>query len=297
MKIALLLSGELGTFEFKNTCEKWKKVINKLELDVFCIVDENNFYDKDSDCQIFSVNNPNKEMPNQHNRVYKNTKFLTYEESLAKINKILEKYIKVKSKKIFKYTDLNLNFLIKNKNHKIFYEYSKNTGRSINIKYANLSQFYKLKKCFDLMSEYENKNNFKYDLVIRSRFDIFIDNLNLITSNCKLFNQEICASYGTGHLIDWWAIGKRDIMEKYCNYYNNFAPGLLKNFKFFIYRNKEGKFLKFEKGYDIKKDNTLDICEEISDANEVGLSYIIEEIEKYKIVNYGFILEDSRYYI
>ena len=128
-------------------------------------------------------------------------------------------------------------------------------------------------------------------------FDIFINNLHLIKSNNELFNKEICASYGTGHLIDWWAIGKRDIMEKYCNYYNNFAPGLLKNWKFFLYRSKEGKFLKYENGHNIEKNTELDICEEISDANEVGLSYIVEEIEKHKIVNYGFELQENRFYI
>mgnify|MGYP007071937071 CR=1 FL=1 len=70
MKIALLLSGELGTFEFKDTCLNWKKIINKLNLDVFCAVDENNFYDKESNSQIFSIHNPTKEMPNQYNRIY-----------------------------------------------------------------------------------------------------------------------------------------------------------------------------------------------------------------------------------
>ena len=123
MKIALLLSGELGAFEFKDTCEKWKTIINELNLDVFCAVDENNFYDKDSDSQIFSINNPNREMPNQHNRIYKNNKFLTYEESCIKINNILKKYLDVKGLKIFRYDELNLNFLIKNENHKTFYEY------------------------------------------------------------------------------------------------------------------------------------------------------------------------------
>lgn len=297
MKIALLLSGELGAFEFKDTCEKWKTIINELNLDVFCAIDENNFYDKDSDSQIFSINNPNREMPNQHNRIYKNNNFLTYEESCIKINNILKKYLDVKGLKIFRYDELNLNFLIKNENHKTFYEYSKNTGRTDNTKYANLSQFYKLLKTFELMCDYENTNNFKYDIIIRSRFDIFINNLHLIKSNNELFNKEICASYGTGHLIDWWAIGKRDIMEKYCNYYNNFAPGLLKNWKFFLYRSKEGKFLKFENGHNIEKNNELDICQEISDANEVGLSYIVEEIEKHKIVNYGFELQENRFYI
>ena len=50
-------------------------------------------------------------------------------------------------------------------------------------------------------------------------------------------------------------------------------------------------FLKFENGHNIEKNNELDICQEISDANEVGLSYIVEEIEKHKIVNYDLSYE------
>jgi hypothetical protein len=299
-KIALLMSGHLNTFNYKEYSKKWCDIINKLNIDVFCVTDDNNFYDEESDSQIFSVDNKKKDMAYIMYRFYKNNNFLTFDEASSKIDKILIKYFgnNLKDKKIFKYDNLNLDSLKKNINHITFCNYATNCGRSeVNIN-GMLSQFYKLKECYNLMCNYENKNNFNYDIIIRCRFDFYIENLELI-QNIDFLNK-IYSSYGENglyHMNDFWAIGNRYIMEKYCNYYDNFSFNLFNNWNFFIYFNKNNELMKFEKGYNLTKDTTYDKFQDVSDATEVGITYIIEVVERYKVIHDKFNIIDYRYYI
>jgi hypothetical protein len=81
---------------------------------------------------------------------------------------------------------------------------------------------------------------------------------------------------------DWFCIGNRFIMEKYCKYYSNFVPNLMDNYFCFIYH-ENGNWTEFEKGYNIKKKNKP--CWDVSDASEIGLNYIIEEKNNFNIEN------------
>jgi hypothetical protein len=77
-------------------------------------------------------------------------------------------------------------------------------------------------KCNQLKKQYEEENNFKYDLVIRTRTDInILDKIDL--SNLSLFNK-LYIPGGIGVLNydsinDQFAIGNSDIMDIYSNLY------------------------------------------------------------------------------
>ena len=110
-----------------------------------------------------------------------------------------------------------------------------------------MCQFYKLYKCYKLMIDYEVKHNFSYDIIIRSRFDGILNNINKCDlRSLDLTKRVYCEGYNK-HINDWWAIGNRFIMDKYCNYYLNISPNLVDK---------------------IYLDN-------ISDSSEFGLTYLI----------------------
>ena len=291
MKIALIITGQLGKFNFqekneKSLCDLWKLEVEKYNIDVFAITEENCYYNREEDCQIFSDNNCLVTNNNSF-RLYKNIKNKTYEESLEYIeNNILKKTF---GNKLKKYEILNnsksynihnfKNNLIKDNNHKKFYDFGiTKGGRQESGIFSNISQFYKIEKCFELMKEYENEKKFKYDIVIRSRFDTIYNNINL---NELEYSNNVYSPKTQIHMNDWFCIGNRFIMEKYCTYYLNYVPNLIDNYYCFLYH-ENGKIVEFEKKFNIKKKNKQ--CYDISDSSEVGLTYIIEK-NKYNILN------------
>lgn len=121
-------------------------------------------------------------------------------------------------------------------------------------KYIN-SQLYSINKCFELVKEYEKEHNFKYDGVMKFRFDYVPTSFDMDT---VIYNIEDGAlwfphaqynhhrhfgggggcmrcdfggdhGYGGEHtndLCDIWYYGKRDLMEKACELYHA-APSIL----------------------------------------------------------------------
>lgn len=291
MKIALIITGQLGKFNFEEKNEKsisdlWKLKVEKYNIDVFAITEENNYYNREEDCQIFSDNNYLVTCNNSW-RLYKNKKNKTYEESLEYIeNNILKKTF---GNNLKKYEILNnskwfnihnfKNNLIQNKNHKIFYDFGiTKGGRPESQIFSYLSQFYKIEKCFELMKEYENEKKFKYDIVIRSRFDTIYNNINL---NDLEYSNNVYSPKSQFYMNDWFCIGNRFIMEKYCTYYTNIVQNLKDNYFCYLYH-ENGKIIDCDKGFNIIKKNKP--FYDISDSSEVGLTYIIEK-NKYNILN------------
>ena len=92
--------------------------------------------------------------------------------------------------------------------------------------YANAfnicSSLYSIHKCNELKKEYEDQNNFKYDLVIRTRLDFGFSEI----INIKDFNQNIIYvpnDYGIDRygFNDQFAIGSSFNMDIYSDAYNN----------------------------------------------------------------------------
>ena len=153
MKTALLLTGQLGLFDYKkyNHKERWLSAINSNDIDVFCVAEDNNYYSSKLDAQVFS--SENKEQKVKHDNPsfkYKNTVNLSYEESKDEILHILN-FNNVKN--ILIYLDKEINnegFLSKNEYHKTFM-LDKSCNREYSYKIRLLSQFFKLQKAFQLM--------------------------------------------------------------------------------------------------------------------------------------------------
>lgn len=86
------------------------------------------------------------------------------------------------------------------------------------------SMYYKIKACNDLKINYENKNNFKYDFVIRLRADLELNSLSFPEEKGIFLPQE----FGFGGYCDQIAIGSSEIMDTYSNLYSNLESYLIK---------------------------------------------------------------------
>jgi hypothetical protein len=92
-----------------------------------------------------------------------------------------------------------------------------------------ISQIYNIKSCDDLRQQYENENNFQYDVVIRTRLDVFYfkkfdeEELNLAKSGNILIPTEWdFKEVNPIAVSDSFAMSNSTNMTKYANLYNNF---------------------------------------------------------------------------
>jgi hypothetical protein len=86
-----------------------------------------------------------------------------------------------------------------------------------------LSRWYSTQKVMELKSKYEKENNFKYDLVMLSRFDVIYDgNWNIHTlDNSKFYIMDKWFGDYNNVLPDLWFIGNSSDMDKFANLYEN----------------------------------------------------------------------------
>jgi hypothetical protein len=283
-KVALLLSGNLRTFYFNDSyiVKSYMNLIDKHNIDVFIYTDNNDF--NINDVQYFSDNNSEKILGivQQDTRYYKKSDFINYENASNLLNEELKKTFGDKLKKIYieKYDNnlIDIIFDKNNINHKIFME---NIYSDFNRKRALMCQFYKLFKCFNLLVDYENENNFKYDIIIKSRPDGIFNNLSKLDFiNFNYDNTLYCGGHHL-HIYDWWAIFNRFIMEHYCNYYLNISQNLVDKIYLFVYH-IDKKVVKEEVIYcddvaEYKKNfKNYDYVYDLSDSTEFGLTYLIK---------------------
>lgn len=88
---------------------------------------------------------------------------------------------------------------------------------------AVLSMFYKIKSCNDLKIKYEQDNNFKYDIVVRSRPDL------LFKHDIKFEPSQGITTSAYGNFAgvnDQFAYGNSIDMDVYCNMYDNITSVL-----------------------------------------------------------------------
>lgn len=267
MKIALLLSGNLRQFMYKEFYEKtiaeiWQSLIVKHDIDVFCYTDTNDFYFDGTHYftdSSFTVTN------NDQWRLHNNHKIIEECDAQKLVENCLQstfgKYLK--NCVINPYVSAEKYYCTDNIYHNEFIKY--NSGRSISHKYALLSQFYKRKKVYELMCAHENLNNFKYDVVISCRFDCVICKVDLFNLDCR---KNVYCSGTPKYIYDWWAVGDRFIMEKYCNYYDEISSNLIDQNYCFIKDNDETFYT-----------NNADCAKihDISDSAEVGLTHMLKK--------------------
>ncbi len=108
---------------------------------------------------------------------------------------------------------------------KIYYEPQKQFNIYNDVSYekqspiALYSMYYSIWKSNELKKEYENKNNFKYDCVIRTRFDIKLDYFNLDLDKIDL-NKIYVSGEINPYPNDQLAISNSGNIDYYSELYN-----------------------------------------------------------------------------
>lgn len=93
--------------------------------------------------------------------------------------------------------------------------------------YNACGMYYKIMKCNELKCKYEKKHNFKYDIVIRIRFDfqwnnyLLIDDINVIKDNEIVIMKDDYVTMSTKITNDKFFYGTSDTMNKFCNIFND----------------------------------------------------------------------------
>ena len=113
------------------------------------------------------------------------------------------------------------------------------------------SMCYKIKSCNELRKLYETTNSIKYDLVIRSRPDLFMNSFTL--EGCDLQQNHwyipLCENYRGWN--DQFALGNGEIMNNYCEVYDNIDKYIAENMEYSQW--VEGIFARHAKEHKIKK--------------------------------------------
>jgi SAM-dependent methyltransferase len=84
-----------------------------------------------------------------------------------------------------------------------------------------LSMFYKVKVCNDLKKEHEQNNDFKYDCVIRMRSDLMFMSPFYLNKDMDKNTLYVPTGYDYEGMNDQIAYGSSEIMDKYCDLYDN----------------------------------------------------------------------------
>jgi len=95
------------------------------------------------------------------------------------------------------------------------------------------SMFYSIKVSNELKSFYEKKNNFKYDVVIRCRFDILINRFDINLSDIDL-SYIYTDTVGNGFPNDQLAISSSENMDYYSSLYDKINDYYNEGFRNFV---------------------------------------------------------------
>ena len=301
-KIALLLSGNIRTFFYNDSyiAKKYTELVNSQDIDVFIYTDNNDF--NYNNIQYLSEKNTEKilgnpDIPETNKRKYSNNiEFMNYDDSCKILNKILFECFDQKLKNLYiEDFDKDLINNIYDKNNINHVTFMNNIYSNFQRKNALMCQFYKLYKCYNLMTNYENQNNFKYDIIIKSRFD---GALNINNNDIRLLdlNNNLYCEGNEVHLYDWWAIGNRFIMDKYCNYYLNISPNIIGGTYIFVDIYYNWKIICSKNYEEFINENKNIIKEDVSDSSEFGLTYIIKNKNNYNLCYTNINIDVYKFY-
>jgi hypothetical protein len=287
-KVAILLSGNLRNFDAEQSnifkiSEYYAKIAEKYNADVFCFTDDNN-YIYNGETYLKKTYENTIDLGNQNHQPKTQIVFSDYETGCKNISNILVKTFDkhLKKYKIIPYISSFVPINISNSYHISFY---KNESRPTSQKNNILNSCYKLKCVYNLLEEYEKETSTKYDIIIRSRFDcIPYDILNSIDIREFDYTNTLICGHWSGFIFDHAAIGNREIMQHYCNYYNTISLNLLDESHSKIYWGETGL------DFGSNPRNYLDI----SDSMEYGLMYLIRKVHNYELKEYGI---NFRYFI
>jgi hypothetical protein len=202
-KIAVCISGEMRFFKDPLVIESYNKFISSLNPDVFIST-----WDHIGVSMNHGYINP------EENK--------TIEDNIEK--HIRSVYSNIKSLKIENYNSW-FNSIDNQIKQKVY-------GGSYNRLTVNsYSQIYKICDSINLKSDYENSNNFKYDIVIRIRPDsLFINPFNLDIKPRTVYNINFGGAYYPNRIYDILFYGDSLSMDKISNSFSNYIALLDNSF-------------------------------------------------------------------
>jgi hypothetical protein len=221
MKTAILLHGNMRTFlmplrespQIKLYDILIKDIINKNDVDIFISTDSEDFYYNGSqywnDEKEIQITNPN------NFRFYKNIKLESHENCSNIIKEELQKLpLNIKNINIINEKNDHRN----NDNFRIV----KESNYRGSIPELLFSQYKKIYDCYKMMEDYENKNNFKYDIVFKTRFDcIFKCKKDFNLESLYYENCIYVPDFSQSIVYDWYALSKRKYILEYLKLYKN----------------------------------------------------------------------------
>jgi hypothetical protein len=154
MRIAICISGFIRTWEF--TKNSFKNLLCKdktYEIDIFVHTYEQNYFECSSGLQDV---------------IYTQEEIYKMFEGFNVKNIIIENRDEIHCDIIAE----NMKFMGCLNNQQQIKESSDVNSKSYSLGIRILDQIRKIERCFDLKREYEKKNNFKYDVTVKTRFDI-----------------------------------------------------------------------------------------------------------------------------
>lgn len=184
IKVALCLSGHIRNFDYIKF-DLLKNILNNFNTDVFFHTWNTDGFQKKSD------NNIGIEYSESENKKIDSViNFLKPKKYLIENHKIISKDFKVPDVYYVYGAPVNT------------YGTVNSTAKPINI----ISQFYSIKKSFELLQSYQNNNLINYDLIIKSRFDFKFDspipleeigkvndfNIFVLDKNYSASNFDVC---------------------------------------------------------------------------------------------------------
>jgi len=218
MKIALAIHGNLRTFLMPlrenpsvRVCDVLlKNIIHPNNPDIFICTDNNDFYYNNS---VNYTNNLIEISNSDPFRIHHNINFLNKD--------ISENIIRTELNKI----------LSNIKNISILDYYNAEDDEKYNILATSnlkgvspallIQQYRKLKILSNMITEYELNNNFKYDIIMKVRFDSMYRDNPLHLQTYDITNNNLFVPGLKGNLaFDWYAFAKRNIMMDYINLYD-----------------------------------------------------------------------------
>ena len=225
MRIAIVIHGNLRTFlmplrenpQIKLCDLALDRVIlpNIANADVFVATDCNDFYFEGN--QYF-IDEKKIEIINSDSfRLYPNIKFASKDQCRNVIKGQLESIIpNIKGMNIEDPFDCTND----PKYAEIMDAFSQ--GREGAVPVGLIGQYRKLNTLWNMMTDYEKKNGFQYDVILKIRFDnCYTESSPLLLSNYSFSDSSVYVSGSVAEFVyDWLAFGTRTVMEHYLRLYD-----------------------------------------------------------------------------
>jgi hypothetical protein len=205
MKIALLICGQMRTFDHPKVLEYLDKLIEKFNCDVFLSTWNNrgiSVWSEHALKEQVDIQNQekNKLITSNHINLISNIKKYTIDD--------YEEFIHNQS-------DGEIKSLL-----------NQNSDNLYHSKATSIPSLYKLYSAYQLLEEYENENKIKYDIVIKTRPD-FLHVHNDIEKyfdriNDTLFHINTGITYCPDRVYEMFLVSSSTIMKKVCESWLNF---------------------------------------------------------------------------